>query len=339
MRSTIVRVTVLVSLLGGTSLALALSEGPVATRTGAWKVQNKAAEPNCTVCHSANAGIPPGINDPSGRLRIFDVPTNYVPGNTYTLRVHLEHTWSTFPPLPDYVAPLDTLVRWGFQMQAVQASTGDSAGWWVLPPNAPPDTFKIVKATSTSAYKNRRYIEHTRFVPFTSDPNEVHSANHPGEIGPVEWHVQWHAPPGDSGKIYFFAAGNSANGDLASVGSGDFIFTTVESTTAGGNVDVPPHPSPLELRTALDPPYPNPMVKCTDLSFTIERDGLMDIAVFDVQGRKVRSVLHEFRMAGTHAAYWDGKGENRARLKDGLYFVRLTDPGGKSVSRKVTLTH
>ncbi len=336
MRSTIVRVSVLVSLVGGTSLALALSEGPVATRTGAWKVQNKAAEPNCTVCHTADlSGVPPGINDPSGMLRILDVPTNYIPGNTYTLRVHIEHTWSPYPPL----APPDDSVRWGFQMQAVQASTGDSAGWWVLGANAPPDTFRIVRTAPTSVYKNRRYIEHTRYMPFTSDPFEIHSANHHGQAGPIEWHVQWHSPPGDSGKIYFFAASNSANGDLASVGSGDFIFTTAESTTAGSNVDVPPHPSPLVLRTALEPPYPNPMVKCTDLSFTIERDGVVDISVFDIQGRKVRAVLHEFRVAGTHASYWDGKGENRARLKDGLYFIRLTDPAGRAVSRKVTLTH
>ena len=51
-------------LIGGVSLAFALSTGPEPARTGAFKVQNKGAEINCTLCHTANAqGIPPGINE------------------------------------------------------------------------------------------------------------------------------------------------------------------------------------------------------------------------------------------------------------------------------------
>src|SRR6266508_2092897 len=106
-----VRAAVPLILLGGASLALAYSTGPPASRTGAFAVQNKAAEAVCRLCHTADAnGIPSGINDPSGALRILDVPANYTPGQTYTLRVHLEHTWDPTPPDP---------LRWGFQLQAV----------------------------------------------------------------------------------------------------------------------------------------------------------------------------------------------------------------------------
>ncbi len=313
-------------LIGGAGLAFALSTGPDPSRTGAFKVQNKAAEINCTLCHTANSlGIPSGINDPSGRLQILDVPAHYGPGQTYTLRVHLEHTWSPMPPDP---------LRWGFQMQAVQASTGDSAGTWILVPNAPPDTFKIQKPSPFTAYKNRRYIEHTRNPANPVDPN---GSTHYGELGPIEWHVQWKAPPGDSGKIYFFAAGNSANGDGISTGSGDFIFTTAESTTGQSNVDVPAHPSPLDLRTSLDAPYPNPMAKCTGVSFTITKGGLVDVSVYDLQGRKVRTMFHGFREAGTHGTYWDGRGDDRQFAKNGVYLIRLSAPDGKRSSQKVVL--
>lgn len=327
MRHIIVRAAVLAILLGGASLAFALSTGPVATRTGAFAVQNKAAEPNCTVCHTANgSGIPPGINDPNGSLRILDIPATYLPGQTYTLRVHLEHTWDPVPPDP---------LRWGFQLQAVQASTGDSAGTWIMVPNSPPDTFKIVKATSISVYKNRRYIEHTRNGLLPDAPG---GATHMGESGPIEWHVQWKAPPGDSGKIYFFAAGNSANGDQQSTGSGDFIFTTAESTIGSSNVDVSPHPAPLRLRTALDPPYPNPMTKCADLSFTIAKGGIVDISIYDLQGRKVRTAFHEFREAGSHGTYWDGRTDDHQFVKNGVYLVRLTGPDGRRSAQKVVLS-
>ncbi len=320
MRHFTVRAATVACLIGGSSLAFALSTGPVATRTGAFAVQNKAAEPNCTLCHS---GSP--LNDPSGRLRILDVPPSYFAGQTYTLRVRLEHTWNPLPETP---------LRWGFQLQAVQASTGDSAGIWILPPNAPPDTFKIVKASTISVYKNRRYVEHTRNGLVPDAPG---GATHLGEPGPIEWNVKWQAPPGDSGKIYFFAAGNSANGDGVSVNGGDFIFTTVESAMGATNVDVPPHPAPLRLRTALDPPYPNPMVVCTDLSFTIAKGGLVDISIYDLQGRKVRTAFHEFREAGTHASFWDGRGEDRMFVKNGVYLIRLSGPDGRKSSQKVVL--
>ena len=323
--SNIVRAVVTAMLLGGVGLAFAFSTGPEPARTGAFAVQNKAAELNCMLCHSANSlGVPPGLNDASGRLQILDVPAHYVPGQTYALRVHLEHDWSPMPPDP---------LRWGFELQAVQASTGDSAGIWILGTNSPPDTFKITRSFS-GAYKNRRYIEHTRNASNPVDPN---GSTHYGELGPIEWHVNWQAPPGDSGKIYFFAAGNSANGDGVSVGSGDFIFTTAESTTGPSNVAVPAHPAPLDLRTGLDAPYPNPMTKCTGVSFTIARGGLVDISVYDLQGRKVRTALHEFREAGTHGAYWDGRGDDRQFVKNGLYMIRLSAPDGRRSSQKVVL--
>jgi len=319
-RHIIVRAAAFVTLIGGASLAYALSTGPEPTRTGAFKVQNKNTEPTCTNCHT---GSP--VNDPSGRLRILDVPTNYLPGQIYTLRVHLEHTWNPLPPQP---------VRWGFQLQAVQASTGDSAGVWIMVPNAPPDTFKIVKPSSISAYKNRRYIEHTRNPANPVDPN---GATHYGEPTPVEWHVQWKAPPGDSGKIYFFAAGNSANGDGVSIGSGDFIFTTAESTIGSSNVDVPAHPAPLRLHSGLEPAYPNPMTKCTGISFTIAKGGMVDIAIYDLQGRKVRTVMHEFREAGTHGGTWDGRTDDHTFAKNGVYLIRLSAPDGPKSSQKVIL--
>ena len=318
MRNFIVRAAVLICLLGGAGLAMAYSAGPPASRTGACAVLTTAAGSNCRICHSSFQ-----LNDPSGRLQILDVPANYTPGQTYSLRVHLEHTWSPLPGTP---------LRWGFQLQAVKASTGDSVGIWVLSPNAPPDTFKVIQGLSTMVWKNRRYIEHTRDIFNPKDPN---GSTHYGELGPIEWHVNWQAPPGDSGKIYFFAAGNSANGNDQS--TGDFIFTTAESTMGPANVDVPPHPTPLHLRTALAPPYPNPMSKCTDISFTIAKGGLAEVSIYDTQGRKVRTALREFREAGSHASFWDGRGDDRMFVKNGVYFIRLIGPDGRTAAQKIVL--
>jgi hypothetical protein len=318
LRHSIVRATVFAVLAGGAGLAIANSTGPPASRTSAWAFPGKAAESNCTLCHS---GSP--LNDPSGGLQILDLPATYTPNQVIPVRVRLSHAWN---PLPD------NPVRWGFELQAIQASTGDSAGIWVHA-NVPPDTFKLQRGTLT-AFRKRSYISHTRNMFHPKDPNGSTRYDQPS---PVEWVIPWQAPAGDSGKIYFFAAGNSANGDGVSVGSGDFIFTTAESISGMTNVDVPFRPDLSPLRTELAPPYPNPMTKCTDLSFSIAKGGLVDLSVYDLQGRKVRTVLHEFREAGPHGTYWDGRGDDRMFAKNGVYLVRLRAPDGRKASQKIVL--
>jgi len=324
MRHFIVRATVLVILVFGVTRAFGFPTGAVATRTGARAFGNKPLEPTCVVCHTPDAlGIPPGINDPSGSVHILGVPATYSPGQTYTLTVQLQHDWNPIPP---------NLLRWGFQLQAIQANTGDSSGTWVFGSNAAPDSFKITKPISTSVYKNRRYVDQAGW---TIDVEHPSGPTHFGEVGPVEWHVNWQAPPGDSGKIYFFAAGNSTNGDDLCSGSGDFVFTTSESTTAGSSGAVP---LPGGLRTLLGAPMPNPTRASADLSFSIERGGLVDVSVFDLSGRRVATLVHEFRGAGSYGATWNGRDDRDQLSRNGVYFVRLTAPDRRVFTRKLTLS-
>jgi hypothetical protein len=309
MRHFIVRATVFAALVTGSIFAYGFSTGPPASRTGGFAVAGKAAEPACNVCHSPNA-----LNSGGGAVQILDVPATYTPNAQYTLRLRIAHTWDPVPPTP---------IRWGFQIQAVQATTGDSAGAWTIG-NPPPNTYRI--RSGSGAYVRRRYLEHT-----FDDIQE-------GVASPAEWALEWTAPPGDSGKVYFFAAANAANGDGIAIGSGDWIYTAVDSTTSGGSVDVPPHPAPMVLRTELVPPYPNPTWHCTDVSFTLAHSGRVAIEVFDPAGRRVRTILNEFRAAGTHGTFWDGMGDRGRALANGVYFIRMTAPGERDVfSRKVVL--
>ena len=304
--------------------ALAVPTGPVATRTGARGFFTKPVEPNCTACHSPDVnGIPAGINQPSGWLKILGVPTNYVPGAVYSLTVQLHHDWDPMPPDP---------LRWGFQLQAIQANTGDSTGTWLFGANAPPDSFKIVKASGTSVYKNRRYVDQAGYATIADE-----RAARPtlfGEVGQVEWHVNWQAPPGDSGKIYFFAAGNSTNGDDQCFTSGDFVFTTSESTTAGAATSVGGGPGSLPLAASA---HPNPMSARTTVHFSVPQGGLVDLSVFDLSGRHVSTLAHEFHLAGAYTATWSGRNDRGEFARNGVYFVRLTGPDRHTVTSKLVL--
>ncbi|NOT33488.1 MAG: T9SS type A sorting domain-containing protein [Candidatus Eisenbacteria bacterium] len=315
----IFRAAILVALILGASIAFAFSTGPPAARTGAFAVANKAAESNCTLCHNGNP-----LNLPVGQLEILDLPETYDAGITYPLRLRLTHTWPQLPP------PEQGFVRWGFEIQAVSSQTGDSLGSWAPVNGAQPDSFQITKTAASSVYRNRRYLEHT-CDPFR-DFEMMCGSIREGNPGPsIEWNLLWTAPAATEGTVYFFAAGNSANGDGSSFGSDDYIFTTSDSMAAGGAVGV--GPSPLDLSYALEKPFPNPMKVCTNIDFTIPVGGFVDLAVFDAAGRRVKTLMHESRPPGTHASTWSGRTEAGDYARNGIYFLKLKAPG-----REVALT-
>jgi Subtilase family/FlgD Ig-like domain len=62
----------------------------------------------------------------------------------------------------------------------------------------------------------------------------------------------------------------------------------------------------------------------------------VEIAVHDVAGRRVATVLHGERAAGSHAIAWDGRTSGGQRAAGGIYFVRLR-AGASTFTRKVVL--
>jgi hypothetical protein len=148
------------------------------------------------------------------------------------------------------------------------------------------------------------------------------------------WHFSWQAPATSSGKIYFFCAGNSANGNDDP--SGDFIFTTSDSTVPASNSGVSPMPASL---SALAPPSPNPSRGAVRLEYSLARAAKIQLAIFDPSGRRVRGLESGWREAGASEARWDGARDDGGRAAPGTYFARLSIAGEPAaLTRKLTLT-
>ena len=74
---------------------------------------------------------------------------------------------------------------------------------------------------------------------------------------------------------------------------------------------------------------PNPFRIATEIRFTLARPGAVDLAVYDVLGREVRSLAHGAVMAaGPQRVAWDGRRGDGGTAGAGVYFVRLKSPDG-----------
>jgi hypothetical protein len=92
-------------------------------------------------------------------------------------------------------------------------------------------------------------------------------------------------------------------------------------------------PAELSLSAA-----PNPFSTSTEIAFVLPRDGVVDLGVYDVSGRRVRTLVgHEWFTSGPYVRGWDGRLENGTSAKPGLYFVRLDVPSARTSRTVVKL--
>jgi len=105
----------------------------------------------------------------------------------------------------------------------------------------------------------------------------------------------------------------------------DVVRVRHEQTTGVG-------PGGVGLVTKLGRPEPNPAGERTFIPFTLASPARARVDVFDLHGRRVRTLVDERLPAGGHDAVWDGLAGDGARATAGVYFVRLS--AGAHVSRQ-----
>jgi hypothetical protein len=88
----------------------------------------------------------------------------------------------------------------------------------------------------------------------------------------------------------------------------------------------------LPTSFGLDQNYPNPFNPTTTISFTLPRAADVKLEVFNVLGQKVVNVLERPMSAGTHQVELDA-----GNLPSGIYFYRLSHPGGTETKKMVLL--
>ena len=82
-------------------------------------------------------------------------------------------------------------------------------------------------------------------------------------------------------------------------------------------------PYPIAAGFRLNGPFPNPFNPSTVISYELPFDLNIKINIFNVLGRKVRSLLNESRPAGKGTTIWDGKTESGHLASGGVYFISV----------------
>jgi hypothetical protein len=88
--------------------------------------------------------------------------------------------------------------------------------------------------------------------------------------------------------------------------------------------------------TRLLDPVPNPFNPAVTISWELARSGTVRLAIYDLQGRRIRTLLDAERAAGSGRVVWDGTDEAGRSAASGTYLVRMESDGVTAAS-KITL--
>ncbi|MCK5738526.1 T9SS type A sorting domain-containing protein, partial [bacterium] len=82
--------------------------------------------------------------------------------------------------------------------------------------------------------------------------------------------------------------------------------------------------------------YPNPFNPETTMEYTIPENSLVELAVYNMLGQKIRTMINDFRPAGNYRAVWDGRDNFGMTVPSGVYIARMTG-NGFSINTKMLL--
>ena len=70
---------------------------------------------------------------------------------------------------------------------------------------------------------------------------------------------------------------------------------------------------------ALHQNYPNPFNPITSLRYDLPNDGLVNITVFDMMGRIVKTLTNGYQTAGFKSIQWNATNDKNEPVSAGLY--------------------
>ena len=107
-----------------------------------------------------------------------------------------------------------------------------------------------------------------------------------------------------------------------------------------------PHPTSVSTssiipaaptRSGLDLNFPNPFNAHTQIAYRLASPGPVRLAIYNVLGQPVRTLVNQFQPAGFYQVPWDARDQWGTALSAGVYLTRLRHPDGTQTRRLLYL--
>lgn len=86
------------------------------------------------------------------------------------------------------------------------------------------------------------------------------------------------------------------------------------------------HPNNLIIpeQFCLDQNLPNPFNPETKIRYQLPHTAHVTLAIYNLLGQKIRSLIDEQQASGVYAVHWDGRDENGSSVASGVYLYAIS---------------
>ncbi|MBH31265.1 MAG: laminin G [Candidatus Marinimicrobia bacterium] len=95
--------------------------------------------------------------------------------------------------------------------------------------------------------------------------------------------------------------------------------------------------APLPSSFALHQNYPNPFNPVTTIRYDVPDDGLVRIIIYDLMGRKIKTLVDGVSTPGRYSITWNGTDDFGKPVSSGMYFYRMKSIDFQSVKKLMLL--
>jgi hypothetical protein len=157
--------------------------------------------------------------------------------------------------------------------------------------------------------------------------------------GNVQWHVDYDGGYGDDAgrgiaiddSRYLYVIGHSYR-------TADHDYLAIKYEQQTGIAENNPPSMSLPRSWALSQNYPNPFNPSTTIEFdipgTFNNEEKVNLTVYDIRGRRVRTLIHSDLEPGRHKIQWNGRNDRGESVASGIYLYQLK-AGGETYTRKM----
>ena len=83
--------------------------------------------------------------------------------------------------------------------------------------------------------------------------------------------------------------------------------------------------------------YPNPFNPSTTIEYEIPKSGNVEISIYDLNGRKIKTLLNKYQQQGSFKVKWDGNNKFGHKVASGLYFYSIVFDNSVSSKKMILL--
>jgi len=102
-----------------------------------------------------------------------------------------------------------------------------------------------------------------------------------------------------------------------------YWYKLQEVTPEGVGMEFGPYQARFTLNTELAQNVPNPFNPTTTIKYSIAKDERVSLTVYDVAGRRVRTLVDQQQKADVYRIIWDGSNDAGENVASGMYFYKL----------------